>query len=507
MPSNIFGIDIGPRSLKVAAVEKRLRGVEIKRLKSVPVEGLSDEELSSVLRRTLADMGYDQDDDQVAAVFPAEKLSSRVLNVPLTNPRQISETLSYELEALTPFDAEDMVCDFVTIETTEKDSLILAAIALKEDVSPFINTLHSAGAFPDRLIPSPLASLPAVSGLDLPHGEAAAVIDIGYRSTSVTITTGASPLAFHNTPMGAVDIIGEDDNAEEKARKALIGEVSSMIDVDDEFSVPLGTFATSISRELNRLVKSAFAEKDLKITRVFITGELGDSARLRRALSSKLGSQVETASLPYADSADSVYSAAMGAALLSAGVGVVKWMSLSHGDTIKKRRISKSREQAFLAAGLLAFTLIMGAASFVTEEIQLRNRYESLKGRTRDVFKTALPDVKKIVSETQQLKNALEEVRDKSRSLGAGLKANDPFLDRLYEISQAGPEDVKLDVDELLYEQGKIIISGRTTSFEKVELFKKNLESLEWTKTVAVDKAKAAIEGGVNFKLGVDIYQ
>ena len=82
----------------------------------------------------------------------------------------------------------------------------------------------------------------------------------------------------------------------------------------------------------------------------------------------------------------------------------------------------------------------------------------------------------------------------------------DPFLDFLADITLSVPDNVKLDVEELVYEPDGFIIDGHTESFKKVDKLKKNIEKLTWTGKVTVERAKADVSGsGVRFRLEVRI--
>jgi len=482
MPTNVFGIDIGTRLMKVALLEKSLRGHEIKSLKTRSVEGLDAEGISEELRSVITEMGYDSDDDRVAALFPAGKLSSRTIFVPLTRRQQIIETLTYEIESLTPFDAEDIVCDYVPIQASPEGTLLMAWIALRDDISSFLKIFHDAGVDPEMLIPAPSAAA-ALTGTGGEGG--LALLDIGYGSTSVLLMIDGVPVAFHNTNAGTADL--QPAPGENEPRQSL------------------ESFAAYIAVETRRLESAAGRSgQDVSIGRVVAVGGGADNAGARRALEAELGAKVESVEWSGDVEKSKVLAGAIGGALSlinEGGAGV----NLGATGMDKRKSLSKNRAQATLAAVLFGLVAISYIISFAVDQARLDGRYEALKNSVRSEFHRALPDVKNIVSEKQQLKNALDEIRKKSRSLGGGLGERDMFLSRLNDLSLSAPKDMKLDVDELVYEPEKIIMSGRTESFEKVDVLKKNIEKLEWTRKVTVERAKAALAaGGINFRLEVE---
>ncbi len=483
MATTIFGIDLGRQSLKIAVVEKRLRSHEVTEIGYRDVHGMDDVETAATLLELLSQLKFDKDADHVTVVFPGEKLSSRTLFIPLTQRKQITEALPFEIEPLTPFDANDFVCDYTLIKTEGSGTRLLASIALKRDLEKFLNLFAVAGVDPEIVLPSPIATSMAIPDDFASENETVALLDIGHRSTVITLVRNGVPVAFHTTRAEGAGI------------------------------------AKLIAREVNRLlISEAGSEENVSVSRVVTCGGLGGEEVVLKAIGDELGCDVEIAhivgdDLPPDDNrspaisklSPSIFTTAIGAAICSAGGGAFEPANLRGGDEEEKRGFAGDKKQVIVAACLLATAIFFGFASFFIEGERLDRKYEGLKRQIRAEFKMALPDVKNIVSEKQQLKNSLAKIREKSKILGAGLMAEDPFLDRLLDLSTAAPEGMKLDIDELAYEWGKVTMSGRTESFEKVEQLKKSIENLPWTGKVTVDRAKAGISSSeINFRLEVE---
>lgn len=465
-------MEIDADRIAVAAVEKRLRGYAARGFRSASIEGMSREEAAAALAGLMAELDYDPDDHHAAAIFPGGKLSSRTITVPLTGRRRIMETLPYEIETGAPFDADELALDYIPLESSEKGTKLLAAIALKRDVADFLDIFHSAGIELEMVIPAPQA-VPAALAAAMEDGKARLFFHIGRRSTDITLTNDGRAAAFHNAAAG------------ETTTEAL---------------------ADFLVLESERLKESGRrAGLDVDVHEALVSGAAAASKSLRESLGEKLGARVEAASFPQTPEAAPELAAALAGALALAGASGGEVMSLSVEGAGRKRRFSKARAQAAVAAGLLGLVGLLGAASFVAEEMRLGKKYENLKNTIRATFHEALPDIRNVVSEKQQLINALAKLEEKSESLGAALEEEDPFLDRLLGISRAAPEGVRVDIDELVYEQEKMILSGRTESFEKVELLKERIATAPWAGKVSVERATASTAGeGVAFRIEVE---
>lgn len=482
MSAKIFGIDFTSGDLKVAMIEKQFRSFNVSKLTYRPLELDSAQQAALSIKETLANLGYDSETDQIIAVFPSDRLTSRVISFPFTKRKMILETLPFELETLVPFSAEDIVSDFLSIGTTDDGSRILAVVAKKDDVEAFLDIYATAGLDPDMVAPEPVCAgqeakyRPALkSGVDI-------YLNLKQYSGSITLAHGQRLISFHTActglKNGAEPLVSE-------IRRQLLGDGGEL--------------------ELNSIVLSGGPDNLDAVT------EKLESALEAPVLISDMpgaGAAVESQRLVARSQASATFALALGAALIGAEGDRDSTVDLRVGEFKRKPRIAGYRTQFFTAAGLFITGLLVWAISYFSQGAGLNNEYMALKAEIRAVFQQALPEVKNIVSEEQQLKNALAKLDAKAKALGVGMGGLDPFLAYLTDITLSVPDDVKLDVEELVYEPDGFILAGHTGSFEKIEKLKKNIENLPWTGKVTVDRAKADVSGsGVRFRLEVRITQ
>jgi len=73
-------------------------------------------------------------------------------------------------------------------------------------------------------------------------------------------------------------------------------------------------------------------------------------------------------------------------------------------------------------------------------------------------------------------------------------------------VTYAKPQNTRLDIEELTYEPGRLVLTGRTESYEKVDALKSNLEKLAWVGKARLEKARSsASKADVSFRIEVDM--
>jgi len=471
--------------VRVAVVENRLRGRQVKKLVSRTCASV--EEAPAVVRRALDELDFDEERDYIAAVAPGDRVTSRLIAMPLTQRRQIAEALPFELESLTPFDADEIVCDFMTAGAAESGVNILAVAATRDTLAEFLGVYEKAGLDPDLVIPAPLAVAAQTRYVPPAEGAMDALVYAAPDAVCFALATAGGVRAIHaDVTAGGGGAVGAIDPAR-------------------------------LVREIKRLFLAVNGpDGTLTPGRISLGGVIENFSAVKEALEASLGVRVEKARLPGdgaaldrgpgADTSNTAFTAVLGAALIQAGTAAADRVNLRQGAFKRKPRIAGQRSSLYIAAALLALVAVVSVASYVAEGVALRGRHEDLKKQIRAEFTGVLPEIKNIVLEKQQLINALARIEQKTDALGAGEAGGDPFLDRLLDITSAAPKSARLDVDEYLYEPRRIVLGGRTGSYENVDQFKKNIERLTWSGKVEVSRAKAGISADtVSFRLEVEV--
>ncbi len=486
MAERIIGIDIDGDAIKVAVVEKSFRNMEVVRLDARKISGhATKDEIVTTLKKMMGEIKYDADEDIVTAVLPSRLLSSRTITVPLKKRSQILEILPYEIEPSTPFSADDFVCDYVPVESSDDGTKLLSAIALKADLAQCLNIFKKADIAPDVVVPAPFAIYVAIDDdINAPSGSLGVILETMHDSTGITFLKNKVPIAFH--------FLSHNTNETPSKRAKAI-------------SLELGGMLMTLERQ----------GETAKISTVAVCGEHAESAELlqeiKRAVSfstvKAIPSGVQASALvKNLDVGLSSFAGVLGAAYRTADSRAKGSINLLTGEFEKKQKLTGHRSQNIITASLIAILIITAFTSSIMESVALDEKHKDLKKEIRAEFKKALPDVKNIVSERQQLKNAMSSIESKTALIGPALMETDPFLKRLTDISKAVPADVKIDINEFVYEWEIIELAGQTVSYEKIEAFKKNIEVLPWVKKITIKKTKAAVSSEkINFRFEIKL--
>ncbi|MBI4666532.1 MAG: hypothetical protein HY751_09005 [Nitrospinae bacterium] len=483
---NVFGLEIGAHSIKIAQIEKQWRGHSVKKLLYAP--------LAAGIGGPLASMGFDPGEDAVAVIYPQNLLSCRALELPFADRKRIEEVLPFELESLTVFDAGQLVCGFSDSPAPDGKTRVLAVMTPKEELAKFLGGLAEAGIDPDYVIPLPFA-LAESTGHVSASGGGTALVDAGMEFTTIVIMESGKPVFVHTAEPAADAAVAREDDKD--GRK--------------EFAK---TVACSVYLAAEAARRKAVTQK---VAGALVCGEPGADAKFVQWLGEDLGMPSGRVNLPDSaataqveglkagSSAGPVFAGALGAALLAVKGGGMKEINLRKNEFRKKRGFTGGRRHVLVAMALAGVLAVSMLAAYIAEGISLSAKYDGLKGQVRAEFQKAMPEVTNIVSEISQLKGALDAMEKQAGALGSAVGERDPFLERFYGITSSAPEGARLDLDEFVYEWGHISLTGRTESFDKVEAFRKNIEKLGWVRKAVVDSVKAAIAPGtVEFRMTIE---
>ena len=469
---HLFGLDIGSDAVKAAMVERTLRSRRVLKL----ARRAAGDDPDAAAQRLLADLGYDPDEDTLVTLYPGDRLTARRVTLPMTQRRKILEALPYELETLTPFEAETLVVDYLPMGE-EGGGDVAAVATLRPAFEATLARLTGAGLSPEAMVPAVAVAL-TMADADAEAGVVIADAD----GASFTHVSHGRFVGFHYADLPSP--AGDDE-----------GYVGRLI---------LG---------LKRLLAGAGGLRTM--TQLVVCG-VGATPERIGALTDRLGLPVtvpafEGENALVDDELDggidrALYAPALAVALAATG-DAPTLMNFRHGRYEKKRRFGGGRTQGTVAAGLAAFAVLLGLIGYVAEGVRLDAELTRLKTAVRSEFLRAMPKATTIVSERQQLTAELARLREKMTAMGGGMGGNDPLLERLYDISAALPKEITVDVEEMVYEPAAMTLAGRTVSFEQVESFKRALERIPWTTSVKVADAKTRQtgDGGVSFRIDMEI--
>jgi general secretion pathway protein L len=427
-----LGIDIGSSSVKVAVVRSAYRKVLLAKLIAVdvvPAEGVAAA-IRAAVKAGLE--GDKQGADATAVAVDGSRAAIHRLVLPATAQKQLSEVLTYELEAQVPFDLQEAVFDWRVLDRPAggTELPIVAAAARVEDVRVRIDLVKEAvGLEPERVGVGAFvlaALVPFVPALG--EGDAIAIVDLGATTSEVLILERGEAVSARTLSTGtdglpaAAARLARDIGMSFAGHQARGGAAPSHV-----YLCGGGAF-------------KAGAEG-------FLSGALGLPVHLlpEPALEIVPGAGASAPDLPR-------YAKAIALALSLAGRGA--GMNLRRGPLAFERSFAWVREKVPVLAGLAATILVSFVFSAWARLHAVHNEHGALEDALGAVTKEVLGSEATTAQDAQDL-----------LAKEAALTDEDPMphadgFDVMVRLSDAIPSSIKHDIEELDLQKGHVVIRG-----------------------------------------------
>lgn len=466
--STWLGIDIGTTAVKVAVIRTAYRKLHLAGLASVEVAqaGGVAEALTQATRMVMGEGGGLG--DGIAISIEGQRGTIKVIGLPGSALKQISEVLPFELESQLPFDIEDAVFDYRVLpglrETKGEELGVLVAVAKTADVVARIDLVKGAlAAEPERvgIGAFPIANL-------LPHvpvlGEGVvAVVDLGTVSSDVIVLSGGDVLFARTIALGTKGLPGT---------------------------------AAKLARELRTTIAAHRSQGGEAPARLFLCGGGAYVSGAEAFLSSALEVPVEVLPTPAIEmpglspehaAAMARFAKAIGLAL---GLGPrALGLNLRKGPLAFERGFDWIKEKVPLLAGLAAVILV---SFFFSAWAQL---YAASKDRA--VLEQALALVTKDVlnEETQSPQRANELLSSQtSRGDDDPLPHADGF-DVMVKLSELIPPSMTHDIEELDIQKQHVIVHGIVGSIPDAQAIKASLGNERCFSEPKITRTNAQVGG------------
>ncbi|EFK05992.1 putative general secretion pathway protein L [delta proteobacterium NaphS2] len=474
MHGSVTGIDISDDYLTAVQVTKGMGGWEIRACARIPLRGEAPfDDALSMLSRSMNLQG-----GECVVALPEADTYYRNLTVPFKDKRKQREILSFELEPNVPFPIDDLIIDFLSINTPAAPEL-LAFFVEKRVIDGFLESLGSRGIDPDalcvRLVPLALwlTNRPGApqNGMLLELGEkritlvlwqekkVAFIRTVVYGSESRNGSEGNpwendSPVAFHT----AMNTIRHTVHAFGARRKG--------------FAAPEKAFLTGPGATISGAIG-------------FVTESLGIPA-LKIELS-------KDDHIHLGENAETKWNASLMNGALSLALG---WYTGTKGLGLNFRRNEfEIRKQSIFRSAMfkkiavwLAIIAALWAVDMGTDIHFLKQRANALDGRIRALFKKTFPHISRIVDPVKQAQIEINELK-RAATPGEMGRMNGRALDLLLEISERLPATMDLKVSRLVIDPYAVRIKGSTDTYNTVDRAKQGLEKSSLFKTTTISSA------------------
>lgn len=532
MAQVIVGLDIGTTSIRVTRLEASLFRFEFKETTEhvLPTHmDLSWDQLVTSVLQVVFSNQTGGSPYKIIASLPGRYVSSRVLSLPFTDKKKIEQTLPFELEGLVPFPIEEVLIDYEILGSDASGSKVLAVCTKKSIVDAHLKMLKASGIDPQVLVPSSVALANLSKQIQGPSPEPILIVDFGHEETALslasqgrlvfcrTLMTGSSAVtkaleqelgishaAALELKEREVDLAAtEPPDSEKPHKEAVQRAVSSALE-------PL---VRGITQTLAGIREAA----GVSPRRMYLCGKGSALRGLPSCLSRKVGLEVcplefqigPGAIVPAYDYDPLAVATSMALALHGTRDNAASGLNLRTGEFAHVSSFKALRKTAVSFGAMAGVLAILLAVDSGLKYHYRHSEYERLQASITKVAAEIAPDIKGLASDKQKLSALMAKLDEEKRELGLFATISPTslsVLDVLLAISEAVPEDVKIDVRELAIEGDKVRIQGETSSSNAAEQIKSNLLKKDAFANAEIMDVKPSVDRStVKFQMNLEL--
>ena len=483
MSRKILGLDIGNAAVSGVVINSGIKGSFVEARARVPLEGPQD--FGGTLAGSLEALAGEIDITGTKCIvsLPAGSVSFRTLRLPFRDEKKLRQILPYELEPQLPYPVEDLIIDYYRSGPGRVDSSELITAAVKKTtIESLLAVLQSFRIDPAIITVGGFATALCLADT-INQPENWILADIDKEDLSLFFTEAGTIKLARATRLPA---FGEDHPATRVYRQ--IGR--SLLACRDVYHFDFKADALFTN-------DPALIEPEHKPADSPLSGLPVDPTNLAKKISPRT---IETGGqLPAPYLHDNAL--ALGYLELSG----LKGLDFRKGPFERKKQWRKYRKSMISSGALALLVLILFFSNILVDTYYLGKRADRLNHEIREVFKSALPDITRIVDPLQQLRIKIQESK-RHLALPVGANKRARIIDLLNDLSSRIPGRIDVQMTRVVIGPDSILVSGNTDTFNSVDDIKNRLERADFFKKVVISSANLEKAGNrVNFKLKVTL--
>lgn len=442
--TNGIVVKIGIDEVKGVLFSSFLGKFSMERMVSVPIEdGKTQVAVEKLLSGFPSDAG-------VTLCLPGNLFMIRKVLLPFTDRKKIRKTLPYEMDGLLPFPIDEMLIDSVLSSPSEKGSGVIATAIPKKLLAHYLNL------FPDNRKPAKV----------IPDF-------IALFSLSMSLKGEDGLYGVMEVEDGKASIVLLDNNRPVLARSIVQREAPTLME----------EILTTIKPILN---------EGKKVGRLYVTGI--KTMPSVDGIDQVMPLPHTVKNIPLGDHPS--WTAVIGGALAEAEY---PWFNILGLDA-ESERFEKILKSLSIGTAIL---LILGTADLYMRSRADFHKYEALKAETKKVFLSAMPEVRRVVKEDAQLKDALDREKGTLEALAG--KPTPSYLVSLNSLGKIVAEHPEIRVREAFFEVNGLTVSGDVSGVE-ADKIKTIFTGIEKARGVQVEEMVKGVDpNSYRFRVKVEL--
>lgn len=193
------------------------------------------------------------------------------------------------------------------------------------------------------------------------------------------------------------------------------------------------------------------------------------------------------------------------AALALSGFHKTSAVNFSEKKLAVKKFITENKNHILPTAMLAFLFLIMLSVHLIVVSDPSKAKAEDLDREINAIFRSAFPDVSRIVDPVQQMRIKIDALK-KQAVFADDTRNTIKTIDILGDISRNIPEEIKTDLTRLVISEGSILITGLTDTYNSVDDIVSRFEKIPYMDTVKISSATTdKSTGKIRFKIKAGI--
>jgi general secretion pathway protein L len=510
MAETTWGFDLGSTAMKAVRLTRTWKGFRLAEYSFLPTKSADEagerEKWLQGLHKIFPDGG--RNGSEVILSIPSHRTMVHRVKLPFKERGKNSKIIRFEVEPLLPLPIEQVVVDFYPLKNGEENQSALVFAVPKEEVKKLLALFQEARLDPESIIPEALSLMGLAQ--ELPEDSTPRVIlDLGHEKTTCVVWSNKALRMTRSISLGGASLnraIGKEFGTQFGAYRSWKDAEGASQDLREAENAFLGRLAGEIQRTLEIYESGPGGQP---VGQIFLTGGLASIPGIAQVLEKNFKKPVLLLSLqePFRSLLREVpeeYRSPLLIALGSAFLGLRnrdEWVDLRQNEFASSKKIQKEKARSTLILTYGVILAFLGAATFFIDLYIKERRLQYLKDQIRTEFTQALPGVKRIVNEIQQMRSHVSEEKARVEALG-GYSSVSSSLEILRELSQAIDPSWKIRVTEFLSGTEEIEVNGEADSFDTLNKLKSKLDQVSQFQDVQLKTARSStLENLIEFKL------
>ena len=480
MSKLILGLDIRDDAVSAVLLKCGIKGNSIEAHTSIPMT--DPNEISSGILQALKLINEKKEltGSVCIASLPPNQVAYRNISLPFKEPNKIRQILPFELESTLPLSIDELIIDFKTVRSAEQTDIIAAAVE-KSDLKSYLEILKSFRIDPEIVTVSGyLTAICLAKRSKLP--QKSVIIDIDNKRSTLFILEGGQLYLIRCLPFNFATASITESLWTNIERTLIAFEEIFHLDFK-----PDGVFVTGYGLEHYNFDGDLAQRLKIPIKRI----DLMHDTRIR------FMNDPESSWKP--EQMDNAL------ALALSEVEKTNRFNFRRGSFTAKKNWAEQKNILIKTGILAALILTLAFLNIKLDSYFMEKKLTRLNSQISQIFKTAFPEVTKIVDPLQQMRIKIQEA-NKYSVLPGESERNIRVIDILNNISKLIPNKIDVELTRLVIAPESIMISGDTDTFNSVDDIKNRLEKEKIFEAVTISSANIdRTENRVRFKLKVKL--